>query len=258
MAIKGLKVENGAVFSFDELTDRWERAGPGLIPDLEELLRKLESFSYSGSNQRENIVFEKEFDVGLGSVKSRIDEDGDLVYTLQKDDQLSDDDQLDEDLDFEQPLNCSSNATKPNRLPGLETALEIPLSLDTGKGRASLPGKPIPINETAENTTPAGHGGDSKLLNYRYTKRIKCKGPNASKAALASMFKLFDSPRYHTHSPVQGSLRAQKISYIRKDVSNAGSRLNAGLIKCFLRYNRLYKSGNPPESEFYLEKYGEK
>lgn len=56
MAIVGLKVEDGVVFSLNEQNGDWERAGIDLIPGLEELLKRLESLSYSLSSE-EGIIF---------------------------------------------------------------------------------------------------------------------------------------------------------------------------------------------------------
>lgn len=309
MLIKGLKVENGAVFSLDEPTGKWERASFELIPKLEELLKKLESFSYPASSLRENIVFEKEFDVGLGSVKSCVDEDGDLVYTFHRDSHVSDDVQINEDLDFELSLCCSSSKLfrKSEDLctPGQEVSteeLKIPPHIETGKEVVQSPETLDPMDGlVVENEIFSGHvSGSNKVvedasetssyqihdtplsslsktaqstigerdsrmsqnmatcclpgsLNYGYVRRIGSKGSNECKAALRSMLELFSSSRYHAHSSIQGPPGTSKISYIKKDTANVKQRLNAGLIKGSLRYNRLYKTRSIPESEFYLE-----
>lgn len=82
-AIAGLKIEGNTVLSLNQQTQDWECAPTALIPQLEELFRRLESFDYPETTVRENIIFEKEHDIGTASVKSFKDEDGDLTVTYQ-------------------------------------------------------------------------------------------------------------------------------------------------------------------------------
>jgi len=111
MVIKGLKQENNVVFSLNESTGEWEKINSALIPQLEALLEKLENMKYPLQNRRENVSFEREFDIGIGSVKSYTDEDGDLVYSFQKESNSSNV-FIDEDLEF--GINVASSAKDPN------------------------------------------------------------------------------------------------------------------------------------------------
>lgn len=115
MVIKGLKQENNVVFSLNESTGEWEKINSAFIPQLEALLEKLENMKYPSQNRRENVSFEREFDIGIGigSVKSYTDEDGDLVYSFQKEGNTSSV-FIDEDLEF------GISAASPTKDPSTE------------------------------------------------------------------------------------------------------------------------------------------
>lgn len=78
----GLKLEEGMPFVLDEKTKDWIPAPTSAIPEMDALLRRMEQFSYPSRTVRENIILEKEFDIGTGRVKSFQDEDGDLTVVF--------------------------------------------------------------------------------------------------------------------------------------------------------------------------------
>lgn len=100
MEIKGIKMENGNALISNEISGKWIPADQKHINGIESLLRRIKSQSFPKKNTRECIVFEKQFNIGLGSVKSFKDEDGDFVCTYTKEAKTSPKIEINEDDEF--------------------------------------------------------------------------------------------------------------------------------------------------------------
>lgn len=99
--LKGLKIENNMVLKKNDTSENWERISSSSIPLLEDLLKKLDTITYSNEDKNENIVFENEVNIGQRSIKSTRDENGDIVYTIGKESSSNVPLKINEDLEFE-------------------------------------------------------------------------------------------------------------------------------------------------------------
>jgi len=216
MEVKRLKMENNTVLVSDCHDGKWTTADKTHISSLQRVLGRLESHSFASRSIKEDMVFNKEFKVGTGSVKSFKDEDGDFICTYE--DKAGETAvQIDEDLEFEKP----EHVPKPR-------AVE-PVNLWGGKAEAE-PKRARPSNFTVPKLPLIKHA----VPNYKFQKRQPGK-------------------REHKWPLPRPGVRPEMISYAKKEKWNKTRRMDGDLMKAVLHYNRTHGIRDGIEMEFYLK-----
>ncbi|KAI4291345.1 hypothetical protein PAPHI01_0619 [Pancytospora philotis] len=82
--IAELKIEDGVVLATNGESGDWAVAQTSMIPELEELLRRLQTAVYPAKTRRENVSFDRACDIASGSIKAFKDEDGDFTVTYEQ------------------------------------------------------------------------------------------------------------------------------------------------------------------------------
>lgn len=83
MGLSGLKMEDGTLYYLDDTTQDWSEAPTSIVPEIENLFRKLLAFPYPNATTRENVQFEFNRDMGTVSVRTYNDEDGDFTVACE-------------------------------------------------------------------------------------------------------------------------------------------------------------------------------
>ncbi|ELA42475.1 uncharacterized protein VICG_00574 [Vittaforma corneae ATCC 50505] len=288
MKIKRLKVEDNSVLVSNESNGKLIIADQSHISSLESLLERIEKHKFAKKNKRENIVFEKEFDVGAGSMKSYRDQDGDFVCTYQmkiKSTPI----EINEDYDFE-----------------LESKKEC-------KGQSNLWGsdkdEPVPLPFTKRGKEIKEEGDEDFLISNIQDLRVMHRNPPKADEERISSREVYDisfhrpgSSESHNqietkfavpravvtkHTPpdykfqkrpipncmtnkmrvfsvMLRELRTYKptnifttglsnlISFAKKDKWRPSNRMDGEFFKAIFRYNRLYGIEGTVERNFYL------
>lgn len=133
MEIKRLKMENSAVLFSDSHDGKLTLADQSQIPDIQTLLRRVETHSYINKSKKENLEFNKDLKVGTGSMKSFKDEDGDFICRYESKDNTTPI-QIDEDFEFEQVDNMSAPDTS-----NLWVKREQPMKTDRTESKLASP-----------------------------------------------------------------------------------------------------------------------
>lgn len=270
--IRAMKLEQQGVFVMNDKSEEWTKATPEYINSIEDLLRRVENLPFSNRDIKENVVFEKEFNIGLGSVKSFKDEDGDLVYTFHKDASKSAI-EIDEDFEFEsgnrseksisnywvnEPSVASSIRTEISKIekqPPLKDTIVKERTDDIKKERKSDP--PSVVSNDHDVTELLKH----KFVNtkiqkaknispdYTFAKRGSYKKNNVYKRALTSMLQDIKS---EIKAPKSSGVIKYDINYMKKK-SNPVVRKDGGIVSSIIRYNRIRNLEDTVDSLFYLD-----
>lgn len=285
MDIRGLKIENDVVFCQKKAEGDWERANTGLIPELERLLRKFEIIDYPNSTKREDIMFEKEFDIGVGRVKSYMDEDGDLVYSFKQENILVDV-KLDEDAEFGLTSNSQSHNEKTtDDSRKLKNSWSRQPSIISGENSIISPIESKTLSKVNDKLEPKK---DNRrvldLSSFSPLKLIKAKQVEKSikKSRLKTIIvkPIIEIPTYQflkrdflckkehrvflyldfmvkntsKYIDIQYSNPyCPKISFIRKSKINVRKNINIALYFASNTFNHLNNLRPLPDSKFYLE-----
>ncbi|KAI5148632.1 hypothetical protein ENBRE01_0447 [Enteropsectra breve] len=83
-SITGLKIDNGRVYITEKDDAKWMQASVAKIEALEALQRMLEDFKYPTKIKKKSDKLQEEQDIGSGTMKSVLDEDGDISYIYKK------------------------------------------------------------------------------------------------------------------------------------------------------------------------------
>lgn len=272
--IRGLKLEQQGVFIVNDKNEEWIKATTEQIKPIENLLRTIENLPFSNKDIKENVVFEKEFNIGLGSVKSFKDEDGDLVYTFHKDISKRAIN-IDEDLEFESGsknekniLNCWTNESNMTfsgeSLANIETDFNRKHTLST-KNQMDFNEERDDINRRKRSNTTISNNDEPEIFNakfvntkiieakmtspeYTFVKRRSFKKNNVYKRALSSMLQDVKSEMKISQSRNMGNLN---INYMKKK-SNLIIRRDGGLVNSIIRYNKMRGLEDTIDSLFYL------
>lgn len=275
MAIKQLKVENNTVLVTEELNGKWINADQSHILPLEKILRKVENLTLPKTCKKECIVFEKEFKVGVGSVKSFKDKDGDFVCTYEKETKAIPV-EINEDIDFElnNPKDDKSQVnlwkTETNcpliPLPFLKIkeeekkmmenikTLKIPQSSSVkekpSRGVYDISSEKTICAESPKNSfsVPQITKIKHKQANYKFEKRKIERKEKDKPKKLVSMFKEFKMAKN-----AKKSQPPAMISFVLKSKWRPEERLDGDLIKSVFRYNKIHDLKNTLESNFYLK-----
>ncbi|KAM0681222.1 hypothetical protein GINT2_000419 [Glugoides intestinalis] len=290
MDIKGLKLENDAVFVIEEKSKEWERGENVHVKYIEMLLKKMDFVKFAKKNIRENIIFENEVKVGFGSVKSHKDQDGDLIYTFQRD--LPEKTvQLDEDSEFwnaarKKPENNEKRnfwaveIPKSNSSAILSHSIE-PNSIQIKRKKASREiydvsvEKPIVNNESLikktfcvhiknekrqndtsereieeDSITGRNSSQQKRIADYKFIKRKKANGDNKLKLILMEQLSNF---KRLEESIIKKTIVNKGLSFIKRNSWTHKRRKEGGLYRGILRYKKMYSLKNELESKFYLK-----
>lgn len=289
MNIKGLKLENDAVFVLEEKSKGWERAENSHVRHIEMLLKKMDFVKFAKKNIRENIIFENEVKVGFGSVKSHKDQDGDLIYTFQRD--LPDTTvQLDEDSEFWNATRKKNEQNEKKNFWAVETSKNHvaetvmgsvePNSIQGKRKKANREiydvsvEKPVVNNESLTKKACCVHIKNEKhlkdmvetedellsakntnlqkrVVDYKFLKRTK--GKDDSKMKLILIEQLSNFKRLEEPFLITNTISSKNLSFIKREAWRVKTRKEAGLLRGILRYKKIHSSMNELESKFYLK-----
>lgn len=235
-AIAGLRMEGGAVLRLNDQTQDWESAPTSMVPQIEELLRRLEASEYPETTVRENAILKRERDIGIGSVESFKDEDGDLTVTY-----LSvpkPDAEINEDAAF-----------------GLEPVDESPsFGGDAGGGHSHENVSNAP-DASAKKAARKSVPRPSAEVAVSYLRKRAPSSTSSPLGALAGrMRRVFLGGEYvrSRRVPADPERKSGGISFISRKCRGRNRGGDSGLLIGVLRSNRRDGVKNTPEEKFYL------
>lgn len=282
MEIKGLKLEENKVFVVNDETKEWKKADGSAIKELEKILYGIENTVFAKKDIKENVIFENEFKIGIGSVKSHKDEDGDLVYTFQK--ESNNQVEINEDFEFwsqpgksnnkEEKINLwadtiskdreriddirgkmsnlvsNPDASQNNKSAGQSIkSLDRPTIQNRRAASSQVSNEIEDIKERKQNECKAMEN-NYKPPEYTFSKRkLRTKEFTVSKRALREMLLEFKNIK------IQDYERSAKkvIRFVKKTSLDTLSRKDGGLQKAIMRYNKIHCIEDTLESKFYLQ-----
>lgn len=262
MILKGLKMENNTVFTLNDSTGEWETGSESTIPVLESLLKRLEKVKYADKNIKENVIFDQEYNIGIGSVKSFKDEDGDLVYQVNNGVKKQKIMKVDEDLDFgyfgdsqttefNKEKNGSINfwgsdadSKKPSTVEGVPGPTMQKINRKVVDFSSFSPFKLIKASSDEIEQNKVDELKIKSLVvppinnpvKYYYAKREKGVNSN-EKHLLFSMFEKMNDKSYISKDTLS---KSHKLTYIRKNGYDSNSRKKGDMIESNMRYLKIH------------------
>lgn len=286
MEIKRMKVDKNSVLVGSEPNGKWITADQSHIPSLESLLRRIENHQFAKKNKKESIVFENELNVGIGSVKSYKDQDGDFVCTYQRKTKPVHV-EINEDYDFElnnkkednEQLNLWGSDKDELAFPFIQKGKEdkkeaeedfVVSNIRNLKFIHRSPSKDDKERKPREVYDISFHKPESSETqvqaknrfaipkiavtkhaspDYKFQKRLNRGGTSSKMKVFSTMLKELKT---HKRTGTRNASRYSQISFARNGKWNPLDRMDGELFKATLRYNRLYDVEGTTERNFYL------